>query len=289
MKRLIVLIVAAILIGIILFIVCAMPTADAAVTESPKLVEFDLPEPIVVIDPTPLPYDPDVDYMELMILSAYLGNMDMLNQAVASRNAKIVYEQLDAEPLDAEMFLRNFEEYTGFDMTTDYAALMQSCAVAGDVDEGRAAAEKRNLKIAALHLGESQIDFDDLYLLAKVITCEAGSYWLDMEWKMKVGEVVVNRVNSPEFPNSYREVIYQPGQYPYAGGWYFENLTPWEASVEAAMRLLSGERLLNDPSVVFQNNTKQGSGVHTALYDSTYGYTYLCYSNYPELYTQGEQ
>ena len=30
--------------------------------------------------------------------------------------------------------------------------------------------------------------------------------------------------------------------------------------------------------------TSQGSGVYLELYSSYYGYTYLCYSSYPELY-----
>ena len=54
--------------------------------------------------------------------------------------------------------------------------------------------------------------------------------------------------------------------------------------VEAAARLLSGERVLNEPSVVFQSGGVQGSGVYLELYSSYYGYTYLCYSSYPELY-----
>lgn len=65
---------------------------------------------------------------------------------------------------------------------------------------------------------------------------------------------------------------------------YFKNLTPFEPCVEAAARLLSGERVLNEPSVVFQSGGVQGSGVYLELYSSYYGYTYLCYSSYPELY-----
>lgn len=59
----------------------------------------------------------------------------------------------------------------------------------------------------------------------------------------------------------------------------------WKLAVgEAAARLLSGERVLNEPSVVFQSGGVQGSGVYLELYSSYYGYTYLCYSSYPELY-----
>ena len=76
----------------------------------------------------------------------------------------------------------------------------------------------------------------------------------------------------------------QKGQYANANTDYFKNLAPFEPCVEAAARLLSGERVLNEPSVVFQSGGVQGSGVYLELYSSYYGYTYLCYSSYPELY-----
>jgi len=129
-----------------------------------------------------------------------------------------------------------------------------------------------------------KISFDDLNELSKIITAEAGSSWLPMDWKMMVGEVVLNRVASVEFPNTITEVIHQKGQYGNANTSYFRNLIPFEDCVEAASRLLSGERLINDGSVVFQAEHRQGSGTYLELYDSYYGYTYLCYSSYPELY-----
>lgn len=90
--------------------------------------------------------------------------------------------------------------------------------------------------------------------------------------------------DSPEFPDTIKEVIHAEGQYANANTDYFKNLTPFEPCVEAAARLLSGERVLNEPSVVFQSGGVQGSGVYLELYSSYYGYTYLCYSSYPELY-----
>jgi len=50
------------------------------------------------------------------------------------------------------------------------------------------------------------------------------------------------------------------------------------------LRLLSGERVLDEPSVVFQSNGRLGSGVHKKLVDDQLGVTYLCYSSHPELY-----
>lgn len=125
---------------------------------------------------------------------------------------------------------------------------------------------------------------EDVLLLAKIISMEAGSDWLPDEWKMSVGEVVLNRVASSEFPNTLSEVIFQPGQYANVRTEKFANLVPNEKCVEIARRLLGGERYLNDPSVVFQAEFVQGSGVHTVFTDSVYGSTYFCYSNNRQLY-----
>lgn len=172
---------------------------------------------------------------------------------------------------------------------TDYAAIMQSCALYGDVETGRDAARRRDAKIDALEMDYAKVDFDELFLLSKIITAEAGSSWLPREWKLSVGEVVLNRVASPEFPDTVEEVIYQenPLQYYSRNDRYFRTLLPYETSVKAAWDLLNGERVLNDPSVVFQANYTQGSGVAVHYYDRLLGSTYFCYTSKPWLYEEG--
>ena len=167
---------------------------------------------------------------------------------------------------------------------TDYMAQMMACAAVGDADCGRQLAEARNTKIDGQQLTYPKVAWDDLYLLSKLIYAEAGSYWLSDDWKMSVGEVVLNRVASPEFPNTIPDVIYQSGQYYGRQSRYFEELRPDARCVNIARRLLEGERVLNDPSVVFQANFRQGSGTCASLYDKQLGWTYLCFSSHPELY-----
>jgi len=165
----------------------------------------------------------------------------------------------------------------------DYASLMVTAAVTGDYEAGVAAQQSRDEKIVAMGLDEKSYTFEDLMLISKIIYAEAGSEWLSDEWKMCVGEVVLNRVASPEFPNTIKEVLEQPGQYYGANSRYFNNLLPSERCVTCAMRLLNGERLL-EPSVVFQANFTQGGGTHTAIYDKYLDLTYFCYSSNAKLY-----
>ena len=56
-----------------------------------------------------------------------------------------------------------------------------------------------------------EIDFDDLYLLARLVESEAGNE--SYETKMMVASVVMNRVADSRFPNTIKEVVYQKGQF----------------------------------------------------------------------------
>lgn len=170
-----------------------------------------------------------------------------------------------------------------FSADVDYSEAMVQAAVTGDHEAGLLAQETRNEKITTLGLQAETYTFEDLMLLSKIIYAEAGSEWLSDEWKMCVGEVVLNRVASPEFPNTIKDVLEQPGQYYGANSSYFNNLIPSERSVRCAIRLLNGERYL-ESSVVFQANFRQGSGTQTAFYDKYLGWTYFCYSSHTELY-----
>lgn len=173
-----------------------------------------------------------------------------------------------------------------YEPDVDYARVMINSAVSGDYETGRAAEASRNEKIDDIGAPNAKVSFDELMLLSKIMYAEAGSNWLSDEWKMCVGEVVLNRVSSPEFPNTIAEVLAQPGQYYGSNSRYFNNLKPSERCAELAFRLLNGERVMNDPAVVFQANFRQGSGTHTAVYDRYLGWTYFCFSSRPELYGQ---
>lgn len=138
--------------------------------------------------------------------------------------------------------------------------------------------------LSAMDAYEEAPDYtdEDVELLARVIHNEAGSYWLPDDWKMAAGEVVLNRVASPEFPDTIHDVVYQKGQYALARNFATVKLTDHE--YELAERLLSGERVLNDPSIVFQANFPQGSGTALKLIDDQLGATYFCHSSHPEYY-----
>lgn len=167
----------------------------------------------------------------------------------------------------------------------EWDILIEGCMINNQEALGEYYINLRNKHIEKYHDG-LKYSYEELWLLSKIIEAEAGMNWLDDYIRMCVGEVILNRVESPEFPNTIYEVIYQEGQYHHVKYDMFDDVTPTEKSIKVAQRLLNGDRLINNKSVVFQANFPQGSGVHESIYDELLGYTYLCYSNNLEIYLQ---
>ena len=168
------------------------------------------------------------------------------------------------------------------DMASYYLEELLAAAASGDVKAGREAEESRNAAIRSQSTQAEEVSFDDLYLLARVIFSEAGSYWLNEEFRLCVGEVVLNRVASPEFPDTIHDVVYQKGQYSVVNSPGFDSLAPGEDCVDIALRLLRGERRMV-PSVVYQSDYVQGE-LFSLYSDMRLGTTYFCVSENIELY-----
>ena len=90
----------------------------------------------------------------------------------------------------------------------------------------------------ALASGEAFYNQDDLFWLSRVIFAESGNQ--SLEGKMAVGNVVLNRVASPIFPNSIHGVLAQKNQFSTYKGGKLANRTPNEGSVIAAKLVLDG-------------------------------------------------
>lgn len=73
--------------------------------------------------------------------------------------------------------------------------------------------------------------YDDLELLAMLVHAEAGNQ--DMIGRRLVAEVVLNRVDSDDFPDTIHEVIYQPNQFSPVGNGALDRAIPTEEDYEA--------------------------------------------------------
>ncbi len=89
----------------------------------------------------------------------------------------------------------------------------------------------------------SYVSDSDFILLCNAVAHEAGSDWIDIYSKANVVEVIMNRVNSPLYPNTVYEVLSQP--YQFEGSSSYVNMTSYSYevtdSVIAAVNLYFNE------------------------------------------------
>ncbi len=166
----------------------------------------------------------------------------------------------------------------------EWLAIMLQAAECGDLDAGRAAAICRNEALDARESLDARIDFDELLLLSKLIAWVADSDRIGLDWRICIGEIALNRVASPEYPDTLEEVVFQEGAYPGVDSEDFRTLfDPDSESVNAALALLRGERRLS-PWVVCQSRYSLGSRDYARYCDEEWGVMYFCSSAHPEKY-----
>lgn len=82
----------------------------------------------------------------------------------------------------------------------------------------------------------------DVALMAGILQCEAGSSYAGM---IAVGTVIMNRIASSRFPDTLKEVVYQPGQFGPAMTGKLDRVLaqgPNSSSYKAAKEVLGGKR-----------------------------------------------
>lgn len=86
--------------------------------------------------------------------------------------------------------------------------------------------------------GDSFYNQDDLFWLSRIIQAECGNQ--PLEGRMAVGNVVLNRVKNPAFPNTVKGVLSQKNQFTTWKNGALANRTPNATSVIAAKLVLDG-------------------------------------------------
>lgn len=201
--------------------------------------------------------------------------------------------------------LSQYVTVLGYDPEVDYMQAMKQALEDGSpyaMEVGALYEQQRNLKIQELELPQEQTAYfsqygeaeeileamaqaeapeaaytqADLDLLSRLIYAEAGCTWIPDWVQRMVGSVVLNRVESQYYPDTIREVIYQPGQY--APTWDGSlQKTPDARTIENARYLLEHGSICPE-NVVGQNSIITGSGVYTSYYDQVLDTTiYFCY------------
>lgn len=119
-------------------------------------------------------------------------------------------------------------------------------SVGFDAEEGQVLLDHR--EGAEPYLADADYDGDILYWLSHIIYTESGNQ--PLEGKIAVGNVVMNRVKDPRFPNTVYDVLFQKNQFtPVSTGSIYRE--PNEESVLAAKLVMDGAVVT--PTALFFN------------------------------------
>lgn len=97
---------------------------------------------------------------------------------------------------------------------------------------------------------------EEMELLAKIVMVEAG--YEPYDGQLAVANVVLNRVNHQNFPDSIRDVIYAPGQFPPAHNGKLDRAEPNDSVWKAVRAAASGENIVE--GALYFHNPKVSSG-----------------------------
>ena len=125
---------------------------------------------------------------------------------------------------------------------------------------------------ASVTTSNAAYDAEDLYWLSRIINAESGGE--SMKGQIAVGNVVLNRVKSKEFPNTIPGVIFDRKHAvqfePVENGTIYR--TPSSKSVEAAMRVLDGENTVGDALYFYAPALSEGVWINAnRVYHMTIG------------------
>ncbi len=129
----------------------------------------------------------------------------------------------------------------------------------------------KNISVASTGLGNTS----DLQLLARAINGEARGE--NYEGQVAVGAVILNRVKSPDFPNTIAGVIYQPGAFTAVSDGQINVLIDEDSTVvKAAQDALNGWDPTNGCVYYFNPNTATNSWIWSKTIVKTIGKHHFC-------------
>ena len=216
-----------------------------------------------------------VTYVPLRYLLDAFGGWEVeWDTASATARAVSAERQLCADPA-ANIVTVDGAEYEGRVYVENGRTYVPLRMVANLL--GGSAAWDPYLGGAAVTSTDAEYDAAELYWLSRIISAESRGE--SMEGQIAVGNVVLNRVESEEFPDTIPGVIFDrvdAVQFePVENGTVYD--VPTEASVEAAMRVLDGERSVEDVMYFYAPALSKGVWINA---NRTYSTTIGCHRFY---------
>ncbi len=199
-------------------------------------------------------YDEDVDYTAEMITCLENGSsyaMEIGSIYEQQRNLKI-----------RDLGLTQYEE-------TDYFSTYSTAEEILDAMNGNNAEESTPSPAPAPDPAPAYSE-EDLYWLSRVVFAEAGCDWFPDWVQRDVASVVLNRVADPRYPNTIKDVIFDPGQYSCVNSGSIYN-TPTQKVINNCKYVLENGSTL--PSNIIGQSSYAWGPIYKSYYDSVLGTT----------------
>lgn len=91
----------------------------------------------------------------------------------------------------------------------NYELYLENVRLTEKVEKQKAEIKDKNNILASSKIQGYHFTPEDVYLLAQIVEAEVGNPKLHKISQKYVCQVVLNRLNSPEFPNTIREVVFE--------------------------------------------------------------------------------
>lgn len=118
--------------------------------------------------------------------------------------------------------------------------------------------------------GPCDVNLADVDMIAQLVQAEAGNQ--DLYGMRLVVDVVLNRVDSPAFPNSVAEVIYQKGQFTVIRNGMFDAQAGRVSEAAYLATYMEMERRENYGIVFFSRRPSKWARNHFKYQDHWFGY-----------------
>ncbi len=178
-----------------------------------------------------------------------LEDLMQVHQEIEDQKATLEEQQASLTELQKTFDTQKSELQAKADATsTDLAAVREKLTAAKEAEAARIAQEQASWETSAgggsvINGGPIDVSADDVTLLAAILQCEAIQ---DYDCLLAVATVIMNRVQSPRFPNTISGVIYASGQFePVWTGRLDKVLSngPTDLSMQVAQDAINGARL----------------------------------------------
>ena len=117
--------------------------------------------------------------------------------------------------------------------------------------------------------GDDFYNQEDLFWLSRIITAESGNQ--PLEGQMAVGNVVMNRVAHPAYPDTVEGVLAQKNQFSTYRSGALANRTPTESSIIAAKLVLDGGEVAETDGALYFDSTTTSWASRNRQYAATLG------------------